>query len=188
MKTTLRGIQLVVAATFVAAPALVQASVHTPSAPTTEAEFQQQVRHQMSMLAMMPRYNVFDNVIFTVYGRNVTLSGQVTPWSDLKADAGRLAKGIPGVGTVTNNVEILPLSPIDQQIRIAEARAIFSEPTLSSYAEDPFPPIHIIVKNGNVTLEGVVKTQNDKNLVGIRAYMVRDVFSVTNDLQVKKSS
>jgi hypothetical protein len=186
MKRFFPRIQWVVAAALIAAPALVQASVHPPSAPATEAEFQQQVRRQMGMLAALPHFTIFDDVGCKIDGRNVTLYGEVTPFgSDLKANAERLVKSVPGVGTVTNHIEILPLSPFDQQIRIAEARAIFSQPTLSRYAEDPFPPIHIIVKNSNVTLTGVVETQNDKNLAGIRAYTVPNVFSVTNDLQVK---
>ncbi len=136
---------------------------------------------------MLPYYNLFDNLAFKVDGRNVTLYGQVTPWTTLKDDAGRVVKSIPGVGTVTNNIEILPLSPFDQQIRIAEARAIFSQPALSRYAYGPLSPIHIIVKNGNVTLEGVVANQTDKNIAGIRANGVANVFSVKNNLQVEKS-
>jgi hyperosmotically inducible protein len=175
----------VIAAVLVAAPALVQASIHTPNAPATEEQLRNRVRHE---LLMLPYYNLFDNLSFKIEGNNVILYGQVTPWTDLKGDAARVVKSIPGIGTVTNNIEVLPLSPFDRQIRIAEARAIFSQASLSKYAMVPLPPIHIIVKNGNVTLVGVVDNQTDKNIAGIRANGVPNVFSVKNDLEVRKNS
>jgi hyperosmotically inducible protein len=102
----------------------------------------------------------------------------------LKSDAENVVKNIEGVGKVVNNIEVLPLSPMDNQIRRAVYRAIFSEPGLSRYAESAVPSIHIIVKNGNVTLVGIVDNQGDKDLANIRAKGVSNVFSVTNNLVV----
>jgi hyperosmotically inducible protein len=104
----------------------------------------------------------------------------------LKSDAENVAKRVEGVTRVLNNIEVLPLSPMDDQIRRAEYRAIYGDPTLSTrYGFRALPSIHIIVKNGHVTLEGVVANEGDKNLIGIRANGVSNVFSVTNNLRVE---
>jgi len=132
-------------------------------------------------LVTLPFYGVFDNLQYKVDGTKVTLLGQVRQPS-LKSDAGKAVKRIPGVTEVDNQLEVLPLSPMDDRIRQAEYRAIYSFPTLQRYAQRAVPPIHIIVKNGNVTLEGSVATQADKNAAGIRANTVSGVFSVTNNL------
>ncbi|MGE5647451.1 MAG: BON domain-containing protein [Acidobacteriota bacterium] len=161
------------------APALVRASVRTP-APADDLE--KQVRHE---LVMLPYYNLFDNFSFKVDGRDVTLYGQVVR-PVLKEDAERVVKRIPGVESVTNRIEVLPLSPMDDRIRLAAARAIYGYPALSRYAYGPLSPIHIIVRNGNLTLEGVVANQTDKNIAGLRANGVFGVFSVTNNLQVER--
>jgi hyperosmotically inducible protein len=139
-----------------------------------------EVRHQ---LILLPYYSVFDNLGFRVDGDTVTLEGQVVR-PTLKSDAENVVKNIEGVGKVVNNIEVLPLSPMDNQIRRAVYRAIFSEPGLSRYAESAVPSIHIIVKNGNVTLVGIVDNQGDKDLANIRAKGVSNVFSVTNNLVV----
>jgi hyperosmotically inducible protein len=141
-----------------------------------------EVRHQ---LVMLPYYGIFDDVAFSVSGGTVALQGQVTR-PTLKADAQNVAKRVEGVTEVINNIEVLPPSPMDDQIRVAEYRAIYGDPALSTrYGYRALPSIHIIVKNGHVTLEGVVANQGDKNLVNIRANGVSNVFSVTNDLQVE---
>lgn len=142
-----------------------------------------QVRHQ---LVMLPFYSLFDNLEYRIDGNNVTLLGQVVR-PDLKADAESAVKHIEGVGTVTNQIEVLPLSPMDNQIRRAEFHAIYGTPGFEIYAIRSVQPIHIIVKNGHVTLEGVVASQNDRNLAGLAANRVPDVFSVTNNLRVEKS-
>jgi hyperosmotically inducible periplasmic protein len=85
---------------------------------------------------------------------------------------------------VNDQIEVLPLSPMDQEIRLREYRAIFRDPSLSRYAMGVIPSLHIIVKNGNVTLTGFVSTQMDKTLAYMRANGVPGVFSVTNNLQV----
>jgi BON domain-containing protein len=141
-----------------------------------------EVRHELRLL---PYYTVFDNLEYKVEGYTVTLEGQVTQ-PTLKSDAGNVVKRIEGVEKVVNNIEVLPLSTNDDRIRRAEFRAIYSTAGLDRYSLQAVPPIHIIVKNGNVTLEGVVATQSDKDLANIKANGVPDVFSVTNNLRVEK--
>ena len=139
-----------------------------------------EVRHE---LVMLPYYGVFDNLAYGVNGGVVTLYGQVTN-PTLKSDAGNVVKKIEGVTKVDNQIAVLPLSPMDDQIRHAEYRAIYSEPALNRYAMQAVPPIHIIVENGKVTLVGVVDNATDKNLAEVRANTVPSVFSVVNNLQV----
>jgi osmotically-inducible protein OsmY len=139
-----------------------------------------QVRHQ---LVMLPWYSVFDNLAYRIEGDKVTLYGQVTR-PVLKSDAEAVVKSIEGV-TVVNKIEVLPLSPMDDRVRRAVYRAIYGYSALSHYSIQPVPSIHIIVKNGNVTLEGVVDNEIDKNLANLRANQVPDVFSVKNNLVVK---
>jgi hyperosmotically inducible protein len=127
---------------------------------------------------------VFDNLTFKVDGDKVTLYGQVVR-PTLKSDAEAAVKSIEGVASVENNIEVLPVSPIDDQIRRAVYRAIYGEPALSRYSIQAVPSIHIIVKNGNVTLEGVVDSESDKNLANLRASQVPNVFSVKNNLVVR---
>jgi hyperosmotically inducible protein len=171
--------QMVLAVALLAAPALVRADVPVASTPE---QLQKQVRHE---LVMLPYYDLFDNFAFKINGNHVTLYGQVVRPS-LRADAERVVKAIPGVQTVTNEIEVLPPSSLDDRIRRAEARAIYGEVALSRYAHGPLSPIHIIVKNGNVTLEGVVANQTDRNIAGMQANGVPGVFSVTNNLRVER--
>lgn|ERR1700730_1401419 len=138
-----------------------------------------EVRHQ---LLLLPYYSVFDNLAFKVEGSKVTLLGQVVR-PTLKSDAEAAVK-IEGVSSVTNEIEVLPVSPNDDQIRRAVYRAIYGDTVLSRYGFQAVPSIHIIVKNGNVTLEGVVDNEADKNLANLRASGVANVFSVKNNLVV----
>src|SRR6202171_3819714 len=147
-----------------------------------ESRIAHEVRHQ---LLMLPYYGVFDDLAFRVDGGTVTLVGAVTR-PTLKSDAERVVKRIEGGERVVNQIAVLPLSTMDDQIRMAEYRAIYGDPMLSTrYGFRSIPPIHIIVKNGNVTLDGVVANQADKNIINIRANGVPGVFSVTNNLQVE---
>src|SRR5260370_37045750 len=150
----------------------------------SEAKYQErlskEVRHQ---LVLLPWYSVFDNLAYQVQGDKVSLYGQVTR-PVLKSDAEAAVKGIEGVASVVNNIEVLPPSPMDDQLRRAVYRAIYGEAALSRYSIQAVPSIHIIVKNGNVTLEGVVDNETDKNLANIRANGVPNVFSVKNNLAV----
>jgi hyperosmotically inducible protein len=140
-----------------------------------------EVRHE---LVMLPYYGVFDNLAYRVDGTTVTLMGQVTK-PTLKSDAGNVVKGIEGVERVDNKIQVLPLSSMDDGLRLAEYRAIYGTPGLDRYAMQAVPPIHIIVDNGKVTLEGVVSTQADKDLAALRANTVNGVFSVTNNLRLE---
>ena len=143
---------------------------------------EREVRHE---LVMLPYYGVFDNLTFKVDGGVVTLMGQVSR-PTLKTDAERVVQGIEGVERVINQIEVLPLSPHDDRIRLATYRSIYGHPALNRYALQAVPPIHIIVKNGDVTLEGVVANEADKTIAGIQANSVSGVFSVTNHLRVEK--
>jgi hyperosmotically inducible protein len=153
------------------------------AAGNSEAELANQVRHQ---LVMLPWYSVFDNLQYTVQGNEVILSGEVVR-PVLKDDAASAVKRIKGVQEVDDQIEVLPLSSFDNQIRFAELREICSFPSLQRYGMGTIPSIHIIVKNGHVTLEGVVDNQTDKDLAGLRANGVPNVFSVTNNLRVLKN-
>lgn len=139
-----------------------------------------QVRHS---LAMLPWYGVFDNLEYSVQGNEVMLYGQVVR-PITKSDAAGAVKRLEGVAKVVNNIQVLPLSRMDDQIRLAEYRSIFSEPSLTRYAMGAIPSIHIIVNSGHVTLEGVVDNGTDRSLATMRAEGVPDVFSVTNNLRV----
>jgi hyperosmotically inducible protein len=142
-----------------------------------------EVRHE---LVMLPFYGVFDNLSFKVDpDGTVTLLGQVSR-PVLKSDAENVVKHIEGVEKVVNNIEVLPTSINDDQIRRATYRAIYGNEVLSQYQLRAVPPIHIIVKNGHVTLEGVVARQMDKQIAGIQANSVPGVFSVTNNLVVEE--
>ena len=139
-----------------------------------------EVRHQ---LLLLPYYSVFDNLLFKVEGDKVTLLGQVVR-PTLKSDAENAVKGIESVSSVDNQIEVLPTSPMDDGLRRAVYRAIYGDTSLSRYGMSALPSIHIIVKNGNVALEGVVDNEGDKNLAGLRANGVPNVFSVTNNLTI----
>ncbi len=155
---------------------------NTPSGSTGQDRITREVRHE---LVMLPYYGVFDNLAYSVNGTTVTLMGQVTN-PVLKSDAEGVVKHIEGVTKVVNQIQVLPLSDMDNGIRRAEYRAIYSDPSLNRYALQAVPPIHIIVDNGKVTLVGVVGSEADKNLAGLRANGVGGVFSVNNELQVAK--
>jgi hyperosmotically inducible protein len=139
-----------------------------------------EVRHE---LLMLPWFGVFDYIAFKVDGGTVTLMGQVVRPS-LKSDAENAVKRIEGVERVENKIEVLPPSSMDDGLRLALYRAIYGYPALEKYALGVQKPIRIIVKNGQVTLEGVVDSEADKNLVTLRANSVPGIFSVTNNLQV----
>jgi len=152
--------------------------------PENESQIAKQVRHN---LLMLPYYSIFDDLAFQVNGSVVTLNGACPPeppW-DIKKDAEDAAKKVPGVTQVINNIKVLPLSPMDWQIRRAEARAIYGSDDIGMrYGYQALPAIHIIVENGHVTLEGVVDNQFDDTLIRTRANQVPYVFSVTDNLTV----
>ncbi len=148
--------------------------------PESQDKLIREVRHE---LIMLPYYNVFDNLTFGINGRTVTLNGQVVQ-PVTKSDAENAVKHIEGVEKVINNIEILPPSNMDDRIRREVYRSIYSYGPLFKYGNMAVPPIHIIVKNGRITLEGVVDSEADKNYAGVRANMVPGTFAVTNNLRV----
>jgi hyperosmotically inducible protein len=142
-------------------------------------------REVLHELTMLPRYGVFDNLSFKVEPNGVvTLLGQVRS-NGLKSDAEAAVRDIEGVKEIKNSIELLPPSPSDDQIRLAIYRTLFSTPGLDRYGLQAVPPIHIIVRNGRVVLEGVVATEADKNLAGIKAREVGGTFEVKNNLTVE---
>jgi len=143
---------------------------------------QKEVRHE---LLLLPYLNVFNNLSFSVDGDEVTLTGQVTRPA-MKADAEKAVSHIEGVDRVRNQIEVLPVSALDDEIRLHVFNAIYGFAPLQKYALAVTKPIRIIVKRGHVTLEGLVDSEADKNNAGIRAHEVADVFSVTNRLRVAK--
>jgi osmotically-inducible protein OsmY len=163
------------------------AQAGTPSPATSPESLQKlanKIRHE---LVMLPYYDVYDNLYFRIQGRTVTLLGE-TPNATTKSDAGNVVKRIEGVDQVINNIEVLPPNPADERIRRATYRAIYSYGPLFKYSHAPVPPIHIIVKNGRVTLEGIVDSESDKQMAGMQANQVPGTFQITNNLRVVSSS
>src|SRR6202045_5478351 len=156
--------------------------VQQPSAKSQD-RIVREVRHE---LLMLPYFGVFDYIAFKVDGSTGALLGQVVRPS-LKSDAENVVKHIEGVERVDNQIEVLPPSPMDDRLRIQLFHAIYGYEPLQKYALGVQKPIRIIVKNGQVTLEGVVDNEADKNAAGIRANGVPGIFSVTNNLQVVPS-
>lgn len=182
------GICLVVSAAALASP-VPQDNQQTVAAnpsvnPKSMERIYKEVRHE---LVMLPFYGVFDNLSYKVDpDGTVTLLGQVAR-PTLKSDAENVVKRIEGVERVVNNIEVLPTSMNDDQIRRAAYRAIYGNDVLSQYQMRAVPPIHIIVKNGHITLEGVVSRDMDKQIAGVQANTVHGAFSVTNNLVVEDS-
>ncbi len=151
--------------------------------PESQDRLVREIRHE---LIMLPYYGVFDNLSFRIEGRTVILDGQVVK-PVVKSDAENAVKRIEGVDKVVNNIEVLPPSSMDDRTRRAVYRSIYSYGPLFKYGGMAVPPIHIIVKNGRVTLEGVVDSEADKNMAGIRANLVPGTFQITNNLRVVPS-
>jgi hyperosmotically inducible periplasmic protein len=143
-----------------------------------------EVHHE---LVMLPFYGVFDNLLYKVSpDGTVTLLGEASR-PTLKSDAERAVREIEGVERVDNQIKVLPLSPNDDRIRRATYRKIYAHSVLSQYQLRAVPPIHIIVDNGHVTLEGVVARQMEKQVAGMQANSVSGVFSVENNLRVENN-
>jgi len=153
--------------------------------PTAKSQerITREVRHE---LLMLPYFGVFDNIAYKVDGDSVTLLGSVVRPS-LKSDAENSVKRIEGVEHVNNQIDVLPPSNMDDQLRLSLFRSIYGFPGLQKYELGVQKPIRIIVKNGHVSLEGVVDSQADKDLAGLRAKTVPGSFSVENNLQVTES-
>jgi hyperosmotically inducible protein len=150
--------------------------------PDGENALVREVRHN---LVRLPYYGVFDDIGFKVDGATVTLVGQVRQ-PVLKTDAGKAVSRVEGVTNVVNNIEVLPLSPEDDRVRREVYRAVFGAADIGDrYGFSAVPSIHIIVKNGNVRLEGVVANEFDRNIINIKANGAPGAHSVENDLQIE---
>jgi hyperosmotically inducible protein len=148
----------------------------------SEVRIQKETRHR---LLTLPYIGAFDNITFRVTGNTVTLAGQVTR-PTLRSDAANTVKRIEGVEVVNNQIEVLPVSPFDDQLRRKLFRSIYGDPALQRYSLGPNKPIRIIVRKGNVHLEGFVDRVADRNIAGIRANEVPGVFKVDNNLQIAR--
>ena len=177
MRAHLKAFVFVVALALAALPAA-QATTHSERALTP---METMVRHE---LIMLPFLSVFDNITFHVDGSTVTLGGEVYRPS-LKKSADRVVARIEGVDSVVNNIEILPTSPYDDRIRLQVLRALYGHPALNRYSLGAQPAIRIIVKRGDVRLEGVVNRTMEKTVATLQANSVPGVFSVTNNLRVE---
>ena len=167
---------------------IVAVTAVAPAAATGSGEITDKTMKKIRKeLVTLPFYGVFDNLSFRMEDGIVTLYGQVSR-PTLKKDAQRVVERVAGVEQVVNKIEVLPLSNFDDRIRIATYRAIYRQPGLDRLAFQANPSIHIIVKNGNVTLEGVVLNKGDATRAFIAANGVPNVFSVTNNLRVEKDS
>ena len=171
-------------AALLVAAGMAGAATQPAVAEPGEAAASKQVRHE---ILMYPQYTLWDDINYQVSNGNVTLIGAVTePYK--KSDLGHIVQRIPGVTSVTNQLQVLPLSPMDNQLRLQVARAIFRDPVLSQYSVRAVPPIHIIVDNGHVSLEGVVRTQMEKDVAGLRASSAGLSFGpVVNNLRVEQT-
>ena len=167
--------QLTIAVALVAIPAF--ANNNNSNKPLPE-----RVRHE---LVMLPWVSIYDNMSFRVDGDTVTLFGS-TIRPTIKSSAANVVAKLEGVNRVVNEIEVLPLSPFDDRIRVATARAIYGYGPLQRYGLGANPSIRIIVKNGNVSLQGVVATEMDKTLAFVRANGVSGSFAVANELRTER--
>lgn len=166
--------------------ALMVAVMPVAANPADKAEnFDKTVKKIRKELVTLPFYSVFDNLAFRYEDGTVTLYGQVARPS-LRKSAERVVEKVAGVEDVVNKIEVLPLSNFDDRIRLATYRAIYRQPGLDRLSFQANPPIHIIVKNGNVILEGVVNSKSDATRAFIAANGVSGVFSVTNNLRIER--
>jgi hyperosmotically inducible protein len=133
-------------------------------------------------IVTLPFYSIFDNIEFELNDGSLMLSGEVYR-PVMKKMIEKVAQRVAGVNTVTNNIEILPLSSFDDRIRLALARQLYGNRVFTRHSIQVVPPVHIVVKNGNVTLEGVVNSELEKNVAFHVANGIHGVFSVTNNLR-----
>ncbi len=160
------------------------ATVAENSLVQDQQRLESKIRHE---LVMLPYFSVFDHLAFQLDGDELQLIGQVTS-PGLKNAAGRIVQGIEGISTVVNHIEVLPNSPNDDQIRLAVYRALYNRGSrLFPYSLGDYDAIGIIVKKGDVTLVGRVISESDKIFAFLKASAVPGVFSVTNNLVVRKA-
>jgi hyperosmotically inducible protein len=183
MRTIKKGILGLVAILAIASSAVFAAPVTNGQPESGDQQVSQKVRKE---LVTLPYYGVFDNLAYKVEGSTVTLYGQVVRPSTRHDAESRVAR-ISGVERVVNNIEVLPLSSFDDSVRVRTYQTLFRTGGLYRYAMGANPSIHIVVKGGHVTLEGVVANEGDRRLANIVANGVPGVFSVTNNLRAERS-
>lgn len=171
-----------VVASLTAASAAYAYDNHTPA--SKEARMVRQIRHE---LVMQPFYGVFDDLSFRIDGGTVTLFGSVVR-PTMKTSSENVVKDVEGVERVVNEIEVLPTSPQDDRIRMAVFRAIYGHSQMTRYAIQAIPPVHIIVKNGNIKLVGVVANESDRTIANMQARQVPGTFNVDNQIRVEGSS
>ena len=195
--------------TFSAAPILAQSA--PPSSTWSQDDTVRIIKDVQKKIGGLTNYSVFDWITFGIHGKTLVLNGYASR-PTLKEDAGRAVKGIPGIASVENNIEVLPNSPNDDRVRAAVYNRIYTAPSLRRYnanqgnlgraigpgagialaaggitANPPlgYHAIHIIVKNGNVILYGVVSSQSDAAIAGMQANSAPGAFGITNDIVVE---
>lgn len=179
MKTRMLGRFLMAAALL--ADTAVASTKGSANLPQSDSDIVGNVRHEV---LMYPHYSIWDDVSFRVVNGNVDLEGAVNqPYK--KQDIERLVQKVPGVASVTNEIKILPLSSMDDRLRLQVASAIFRDPSLSRYGMGAVPAIHIIVENGHVTLTGMVNSDMEKQIAGMRAASGLSFGPITNNLVVE---
>ena len=183
MKSAMWGKSLMAATLLVCAGVAGAADKTGPGTPAADNELAAKVRHGILMYS---RYSIWDDVTFRVADGTVELSGAVSqPYK--KSDIEKIVRNVPGVTSVKDAIEVLPLSPQDDRLRALVARAIYGNANFTRYAMQPLPSIHIIVENGHVRLEGMVANKFDKDLAGLRAGSAGLSFGpVVNNLQVEQ--
>jgi len=157
----------------------------TPALTDTDAAIAKAVRHEV---LTYPYYSIWDDVSMRIQNGQVQLLGAVSqPFK--KHDIENMVKRVKGVEAVDDQLEVLPLSPNDDRLRLQVARAIYGDSAFIRYRFMALPPIHIIVDNGHVKLTGVVLNDFEKQMAGMRASSAGMSFGpVINDLQVENPS
>jgi hyperosmotically inducible protein len=179
---TFKGKVLAAFAALILAVSAASAAPAVTEQAGAQAQLAKKVRKE---LVTLPWYGVFDNLAYQIDGSTVTLHGQVVQPST-RRDAERRVARLAGVERVVNRIEVLPLSPYDDEIRARTYRALFGwNSPLFRYGRGVNPSIHIVVNGGRVTLEGVVSNEGDRRLAYILANGVSGVFAVTNNLQAE---
>ena len=179
MKTRMLGRFLMAAALLAGASAA--STKASANLPQSDSDIARNVRHEV---VMYPHYSLWDDLSFRVVNGNISLTGEVNqPFK--KQDIERLVRNVPGVTSVTNEIKVLPLSSMDDRLRLQVASAIYRDPVLVQYSMMAVPPIHIIVENGHVTLTGMVNSDMEKQIAGMRAASSLSFGPVVNNLVVE---
>jgi len=156
-------------------------NINVHAEDVTASQIIQQARHD---ILTYPWFTIFDWITMQLQGDRLIVNGQVSqPYK--KQDIGNFLAHVKGVAELDNNLQVLPTSEYDDSLRMAIARAIYNDPFFMNYRNQAIPPIHVIVDNGNVTLEGVVANQVDKAKADADARLAATFFNFTDNLQIE---